>query len=348
MSRTPTMDLRLVVQFARTPYTPHRTSRDVCLYMMLHAEMPAATTRSGRAIPANDRAAMEGWDTRVLPYGFVCAEGSLLAKRGGAVSRAEESPSSSPGIVGTPAKEQEPDGEDSMFVTIPPPFIELPVKMSDVAMYLHECLVLSRKNAKVPDRSKAGHSDNGGGLAPSSGKLRRGHGGSSPHLPADGTGPDGSQGTANGVHMSISSSFTQPDVQATSSGHHHYPSLIEVPGIKRLAKAVKTFYPEEYAIGSLKANEEAERAAVEGDPSSKGEIMSVSNTTRKGKLSSSGRGVGGAGAGIFFGAFNRAKRKSSAGARHSVGGFNGVVSGGRTAGRDMNAERFELVTPWRE
>jgi hypothetical protein len=55
-SRTPTIDLRLVVQFARTPYTPRGTTRDVCLYMMLHTTMPSTATRAGRALPAGSSA----------------------------------------------------------------------------------------------------------------------------------------------------------------------------------------------------------------------------------------------------------------------------------------------------
>lgn len=318
MSRDPTMDLRLVVQFTRTPYTPRGTTRDVCLYMMLHTAMPSLNTRVGRAMPVDDRVALEKWDTRALPYGFMCAEGGLLA-RPGAPSKMNYASGASE-LKGTPIAGQDPDGEDSMFVTIPPPFIELPVKMSDIALYLHECLVVSRKNGKL-ERSKPT-----GGLAPakSSAKLRKGQG-SSTNLPNEATTGEGTSATPAQDDDPIGNLFNQ------------HTSLSTVPGIKRLAKAVKTFYPEEYAIGSSKANEAAEQAAVEDDRYG-AKMLSVSNT---------GKGKSSSGKGGLLGAFQRARSKSSI-AKQSVGGLTaaGTVRGG-SGGRDTNAERFELVTPWR-
>lgn len=126
--------------------------------MTLHTEMPSSASKQGRALRFVDRQLLESWDTHTLPYGFICADGSLL-------SRSQKQPASQyrhiltppdPQAAGTPVPEQEPDGDDSMFVTLPPPFIELPVKLSDVAMYLHECLVMSRKKWKGPDRFRLG------------------------------------------------------------------------------------------------------------------------------------------------------------------------------------------------
>jgi hypothetical protein len=132
--------------------------------------MPSTATRAGRALPAEDRAALENWDTRALPYGFVCAEGGLLARHGVTAARPNIAAGASE-LRGTPIADQDPDGGDSMFITIPPPFIELPVKMSDIAMYFHEYFVLSRKNGKVVCRPETN-----GGLAQNYGhKLRKGH-----------------------------------------------------------------------------------------------------------------------------------------------------------------------------
>jgi len=200
-------------------------------------------------------------------------------------------------------------------------------------MYLHECLVLSRKNGKngkTPERPKSSRADANGGLAPNSPhKLRKGHG-SNVHLPASGVEP--SAMNPSGVHVSPS---TQLDADAPSPTQQ--ASLSAVPGLKRLAKAVKTFYPEEYAIGSSKASQAAEQAAVENGHY-KGRMTSVS---RKGKGASSGKG------GSLFSAFQRVRSKGSA-ARHTVTGLSTGVAGVLGAGRDTNAERFELVTPWRE
>lgn len=317
-SRTPTIDLRLVVQFARNPYTPRGTTRDVCLYMLLHTEMPAPTTRAGKALPYNDRTALGKWDTRCLPYGFVCAEGSLLARHG------EQSiPNLHPNaqdLKGTPIVDQDPDGTDSMFITIPPPFIELPVKMSDIALYLHECLVLSRKSGKV-DKSKSGRSDSDSLTSKDVAARLRKVQGSNVNLPSE-ISPAGGSNAAGSTQGedTIANMFNQQS------------SLAAVPGIKRLAKAVKTFYPEEYAIGSSRANQAAEQAAVEEDRYG-GKMQSVSNA-KKGK-SSSGKG------GIL--SVFRSKSASAKNAATTVGGRSGLSG----SGRDTNAERFELVTPWR-
>jgi hypothetical protein len=217
-----------------------------------------------------------------------------------------------------------------MFITIPPPFIELPVKMSDVAMYLHECLVLSRKNGKQPEKPKVAQTN--GGLAPNGHKLKKGHG-STINLPADGVDPNAAHTTTSGVHVSMPIAVQlNPDAASFNQA-----TLSAVPGLKRLAKAVKTFYPEEYAIGSSKANQAAELAAVEDDHKRK--VVSVSNS-KKGKSTALGRGGG------FLSALQRVRSKSSA-AKQTVAGLGTGVAGVRGPGRDTNAERFELVTPWR-
>ena len=293
--------------------------------------MPSLETRAGKALPPSDRVALGSWDTRALPYAFVCAEGGLLARHG-AAAQVNYAPGASQ-LIGTPIADQDPDGADSMFITIPPPFIQLPVKMSDVALYLHECLVLSRKNGKL-DRPKSARQETGGGLTPNTGhaKLRKGGHGSNVHLPVDGSPADATSGppTPSSSIQDNDPIGTLFDGQASLSG---------VPGIKRLAKAVKTFYPEEYAIGSSKANQAAEQAAVEEDRY-RGGMLTVSSAS-KGK-STSGKGG-------LLGAFHRVRSKSSV-AKSTVSGL-GAAGGARGSfggGRDTNAERFELVTPWRE
>jgi hypothetical protein len=258
---------------------------------------------------SEDRLALESWDTRALPYGFVCADESLLSRpkkehttRVRNILTASATPPPQP--IGTPISEQDPDGEDSMFVTLAPPFIELPVKLSDVAMYLHECLVMSRKNGKGHFHDH-GLNGKGGGEGPA--KIKR---------------PNGST--------------TNLTAQGESTASHVQPTTVRnIPGIKRLAKAVKTFYPEEYAIGSSKANHAAAQAAVDDGTNVKGKIKNVANTNNHGGSGKSG----------LFSAF----RSKSLIAKQAVGGFSaaagGVTMGG---GRDTNAERFELVTPWRE
>ena len=48
----------------------------------------------------------------------------------------------------THVREQDPDGDGSTFVTLPPPLVELPATMSDVALYLQDSLVRSRSGGK--------------------------------------------------------------------------------------------------------------------------------------------------------------------------------------------------------
>lgn len=309
-SRTPTIDLRLVVQFTRNPYTPRGTTRDICLYMSLHTEMPPSTSRAGLGIPFTDRQALTSWDTRVLPYGFICAEGGLLSKpnrRQASSSQGSHRGSGPPlSYVGTPLSDQDPDGEDSMFVTLPPPFIELPVNLSDIALYLHESLVQSRKNRKVHHEGK--------GKEPSfvPGRNQKPNA-STPNLPNN---------RADGA----------PEINGT---YVHPFDPKRVPGMKRLSKAVKTFYPDEYAIGSTKANHVAAQAAVDDGDLLKGRAQNVANTNSHGGLGKSS----------LLSAFQRVRSKSSA-AKQAVSGLGvGSSSGG---GRDTNAERYELVTPWRE
>jgi hypothetical protein len=199
-----------------------------------------------------------------------------------------------------------------MFVTLAPPFIELPVMLSDVAMYLQECLVMSRKNGKGHHHD---HGLNGKGNE-SHAKIKK---------------PDDSNMslTAQGI-VGKGTTADQPESAAKPT------AVKNIPGIKRLAKAVKTYYPDEYAIGSSKANHAAAQAAVDDGTNLKGKIQNVANTNNH----------GGSGKGGFFGVFQRVKSRSSV-AKHAVGGLSagGVGLGG---GRDTNAERFELVTPWRE
>jgi len=210
-----------------------------------------------------------------------------------------------------------------MFVTLAPPFIELPVRLSDVAIYLQECLVMSRKNGKGHHHDhglngKGGHHDHG-----PNGKSNEGH--------AKIKRPDGSNMSLPAQDIAGQGfNADQPESAAK-------PTVVKnIPGIKRLAKAVKTFYPDEFAIGSSKANHAAAQAAVDDGPNVKGKIQNVANTNNHGGSGKSG----------FFGVFQRGKSRSSV-AKHAVGRLSagGVGLGG---GRDTNAERFELVTPWRE
>lgn len=305
VSRTPTIDLRLVVQFVRTQYTPKNTTRDVCLYFTLHCEMPAADTKQGRNISTTDRNAMESWDTRVLPYGFICGQHSLLKN-----PKVRPSPHNEPlGLRGTPMRDQDPDGEDSIFVTLPPPFVELPVKLSDIALYLHECLVLSRNHGKIRRNKEAGKNS----LEPPVSKLRRGRG-SSTNLPEEVEPKWG------------------PSTPAESDQSHAFPSntvATNIPGINRLAKAIRSIYPNEYGLGSTKP-----------DPAnSTGHLQpqKVTNVNDHNK-------PGGARKGGILGAFQRMRSKSSM-AKNTVGT---LAAGSGPPRRDMNTERFELVTPWRQ
>jgi hypothetical protein len=228
-------------------------------------------------------------------------------------------------VRGTPLREQDPDGENSMFVTLPPPFIRLPVTMSDIALYLHESLVQSRKNGKSTDwfsQNAQVHGEAQAASGPS--KIRKPQNNS--HPPA---GPVGSLGLVVSTPRSTSMSM---DAASNSTSHTDAQSS-HIPGMKRLAKAVKAFYPEEFAIGSSKSNRDAAHAAVE-DPS-QGRSKTISVSSLSGKNS-------------FLSAFQRVKSKGAL-AKNAMtgdgGGFSGNPLGIR---RDTNAERYELVTPWRE
>jgi hypothetical protein len=150
------VDLRLVVQFVKTPFSQplgsgkeKNENREVALYLCLHQEVPSTRSRIGKALPPDDRTKWRSWDTSILPYGFRAATGSRLTndkKPGAGVWM-----SSGPTMVadaGTPIREQEPDGDSSMFVALPPPFVELPVTLSNLALYLQDNLVLSRRGGK--------------------------------------------------------------------------------------------------------------------------------------------------------------------------------------------------------
>ncbi|KAG8819731.1 hypothetical protein FRC17_010346 [Serendipita sp. 399] len=325
-SRNPTLDLRLVMQFVRTPYAPKGSSRDVCLYFMLHTEMPAAHTKSGRSIPTAERLATEHWDTSVLPYSFVCGDSSLLRKQ--RTNTGETCTSKHTGCKCTPIDLQDPDGANSMFVTLPPPFIRLPVNLSAVAMYLHESFVLSRRHGKgkgIQEGPIRADSDR-------SSKMRKFHHGENSGERID-LGPHDSKLTSGNANVpgspgSLQISGDRPDLSPRSIA----PS--QVPGIKRLAKAIKTFYPDEYALGSSRSNAAA-HAGVQDDRLPKEKRMNVANTNKH----------GGANKGGLLGTLSRIKGKSSV-AKHAVAELGAAASLGSHTRRDTNEERYELVTPW--
>ncbi|KAG8867590.1 hypothetical protein FRC20_005395 [Serendipita sp. 405] len=318
-SRNPTIDLRLVVQFVQPPYSSRVASREVCLYFMLHSEMPAPHTKLGRTIPTSERQSMELWDTSVLPYKFVCGDKSLLRKPSGEAR--ERLTTNQYESTSMPIRLQDPDGNISMFVTLPPPFIRLPVHLSAVAMYLHECFVLSRRHGK----GKTAEEKNDGDRQVQS-KIRKGSGMRSEE------GQD--QSGTHGDHQSTSSP-PAVTVNGTERPELSPRSVIpsQIPGIKRLAKAIKKFYPEEYALGSSKSNAAAANAAVQDDRSPAEKITNVTNTNKHGGTNKTG----------LLGALSRIKGKSSA-AKQAVAELSAAA--GTHATRDTNAERYELVTPW--
>ena len=215
-----------------------------------------------------------------------------------------------PGLRGTPLRDQDPDGEDSTFVTLPPPFVELPVKLSDVALYLHECLVLSRSQGKVRRTKTSGKNS----LETPTARLRRGPG-SSTTLPED------VEGTLF------------PAIFSTPTESHHRPvALLNVPGMGRLAKAIKSIYPDEYALGNAKYN--PTNSGGDGEQVELTEVTNFNHHNKTGGTRKSG----------ILGAFQRMRTKSSV-AKQTVGE---LAAGSGTSRRDMNTERFELVTPWRQ
>jgi hypothetical protein len=151
-----TADLRLVVQFVRSPFLPPVGSgkaknehREVVLYLCLHREVPSIGSRIGKVLRVDDRTKWSSWDTSVLPYGFKAAAGSRLVKDNRPSAGAwAHSGQRTVADAGTPVSEQEPDGDGSLFVTLPPPLMTLPATMSDLALYLQDSLVRSRRGSK--------------------------------------------------------------------------------------------------------------------------------------------------------------------------------------------------------
>ena len=47
-----------------------------------------------------------------------------------------------------PVRERDPDGDGSSLVALPPPLVGLPATMSDLALYLQDSLVHSRRGGK--------------------------------------------------------------------------------------------------------------------------------------------------------------------------------------------------------
>ena len=347
-----TVDLRLVVQFIRTPSLPpvgpgktKNEGREVVLYLCLHREVPAIGSRTGKSLRAADRAKWSSWDTSTLPYGFTVAIGSRLAK--------ETKPSDdswmhlSPKAVaeaGTPVSEQEPDGDGSMFVSLPPPLIELPATMSDLALYLQDSLVLSRRGTKHRAMTDPkGHLEDPGktrnvlekanksatNLAvpapsrPLSTQSVTSH--TTSHSRPD-SAPTSAQCTPTleiGVErgrrseqrdlpipaQEVTPEGSSPPSPVTPNSSPSPPLQINpalIPGIKRLATAIKTFYPGEYTPASSQPS----TGEGNGKPHSKS-------------------------------LFEKVKSKTS----HASGALKASIS--RDKKRDSNNERFDLVTPWR-
>ena len=120
--------------------------REVVLYLCLHQEVPPIESRIRKSPRVADRRKWSSWDTSVLPYGFNATTGSRLAKENKtSINAWTRLSSKAVEDAGTPVREQEPDGDGSSFVTLPPPLVELPVTMSDVALHLQASLVRSRR-----------------------------------------------------------------------------------------------------------------------------------------------------------------------------------------------------------
>jgi hypothetical protein len=245
--------------------------------------------------------------------------------------------------AGTPISEQEPDGDGSLFVTLTPPLIQLPATMSDLALYLQDSLVRSRRGSKNRAMTDPkGHFDDPGKARNVLEKANKST--SNLTVPAPSrplstysvtstSRPSTSHSrrdSGSGTHLSAQSTpvleidaernrwLEQPDppiaVQGITPQWPSPPSPVTpnrppspplkinpalIPGIKRLAYAIKSFYPSEYAPGSS----QPPTGEGNGKPHSKS-------------------------------LFEKVKSRTS----HAI-------SRGRE--RDSNIERFELVTPWR-
>lgn len=356
-----TADLRLVVQFIRTPFLPPMGSgkaknehREVVLYLCLHREVPSIRSRIGKSLSMGDRAKWSSWDTSVLPYGFKVATGSRLAKENKPSADAwMHLSSNSVADAGTPVCEQDPDGDGSMFITLPPPFMELPATMSDLALYLQDSLVRSRRGSKHRAMTDPkGRSEDPGktrNVLEKANKSATNLAVIAPSRPlstcsaASTSRPSTSHSrleSASGTHLSvhctpsleadvergrgflaseqrdapISPQVITPQESSTPSPvtPNHSPTPLPqinpalIPGIKRLASAIKAFYPDESISGASQP--------------------------------STGEGSGKPHSKSFF---ERMKNKTS----HAGGALKTSISRGRE--RDSNMERFELVSPWR-
>jgi len=293
-------NLRLVVQFVWSPFVPSVGKakvehRDVALYLCLHQEVPYVGSRLGNSLRMDDRNKWSSWDTSVLPYGFKAAAGSRLEKYN------RPAPvlwgSNMAADAGTPIREQDPNGDDTLFITLPPPFLELPAPLSSLALYLQDSLVLSRNGGKyrattdpkglfedprrtrhvlkgahksatnltVPlpsrhhsiysatstSRPSTSHSrmvsPSGTHLSPHhapmfEAEVARGSGSVSfeqrgPHFPAPVTTPQ-------------ESSPPSPVRPNPSPSPPLHINAAQIPGVKRLATAIKSFYPDEDTLGS--------------------------------------------------------------------------------------------------
>ena len=356
-----TADLRLVVQFIRTPFLPPMMSgkakneqREVVLYLCLHREVPSIRSRIGKSLSVGDRAKWSNWDTSVLPYGFKVATGSRLAKENKPSADAwMHLSSNSVADAGTPVCEQNPDGDGSLFITLPPPFVELPATMSDLALYLQDSLVRSRRGSKHRAMTDPkGRSEDPGktrNVLEKANKSATNLAVIAPSRPlstcsATSTSrPSTSHSrieSATGTHLAvqrtpslevevergrgsvaseqrdapISPQVITPQESSTPSpvtSNHSPPPQPQInpaliPGIKRLASAIKTFYPDEHTpVASQPPTEEGS-----GKPHQKSFL-------------------------------ERMKNKTS----HAGGALKTSIVRGRA--RDSNMERFELVSPWR-
>ena len=344
-------NLRLVVQFVGTPFLPpvgkaKVEHREVALYLCVHREVPSMGSRLGKSLRADDRNKWSSWDTSVLPYGFKAAAGSRLAKDNAAGADTRLRSSSKTAVdAGTPVNEQDPSGDGSLFITLPPPFLELPAPLSDLALYLQDSLVLSRNGGKYramtdpkglfedPRKTrhileKAHKSATNLTVPPPSRPLSM-YSASSASRPST---SHSRMDSPSGTHLSQSHTptfeaevergrgsmtleqggppftapMTTPQESSPPSPVKPNPSPIpppqinatQIPGVKRLASAVKSFYPDEYTLGSS----HAPTAEGSSKPQPKG----------------------------FFG-----RIKSNA-------------SGPLRCPRDSNEERSVLVSPWRE
>ena len=358
VTRRGTVDLRLVVQFVKTSFLPPVGSgkakndhREVVLYLCLHQEVPSSGSRIGKSLRVGDRAKWSSWDTSVLPYGFKAATGSRLAKEyKPSADTWMHSSSNAVGDAGTPICEQEPDGDGSLFITLPPPLVELPATMSDLALYLQDSLVRSRRGSKHRAMTDPkGRSEDPGkarNVLEKANKSTTNLAVLAPSRPlstcsaASVSRPSTSHSrmeSASGTHLSVQCTPTlegdveigrgsvaseqrdapisaqiitpQEPLPPSPVTSNHSPSLQTqinpalIPGIKRLAQAIKTFYPDEYTPGSSQPST--------GDGGGKPHSKSL---------------------------FSRMKNKTS----YASGALIG-----RSKERDSNNERFDLVTPWR-